>query len=196
MGPAIAVPSIARPLESATTPVPALSELYAAHAAFVWRSARRLLGLDSDVVDDIVQEVFLVALRRLPEFEGRSTLRTWLYAILRNVVSDHRRLQHTRVRDKRRDSVDLDTIETRESGQHRKVEKAEALRALHEVLDQIDEERREVFVLSELEQMSAPEIAEITGTNITTVHARLRDARKRFEVLVRRYRARNGEATS
>jgi RNA polymerase sigma-70 factor (ECF subfamily) len=59
--------------------------LYREHFAFVWRNARRL-GCTEEWVDDAVHEVFLVATRRLEEFEGRSSIRTWLFAIAFRVV--------------------------------------------------------------------------------------------------------------
>src|SRR5688500_20226670 len=59
---------------------------------FVWRSARRL-GVADAAVDDVVQETFLVVHRRLPGFEGRSTVKTWVFAIVLRVVSDWRRTQ-------------------------------------------------------------------------------------------------------
>src|SRR5262245_51753387 len=67
-----------------------LAEVYETQFDFVWRSARRL-GVASLHVDDVVQEVFLVVFRRLAEFEGRSSLKTWLFGITRRVVRDHRR---------------------------------------------------------------------------------------------------------
>jgi RNA polymerase sigma-70 factor (ECF subfamily) len=170
---------------------PTFADLYREQLPFVWRNARRLLGLDS-VVDDVVQEVFIVALRRIGDFEGRSSIRTWLYGILRRVVADHRRAMQRR---NIRDSVDLDAIAARESGPHRKAEKAESLVLLYELLDKLDEDKREVFVLAELEKMSAPEIAGILSINLTTVHARLRDGRRQFELAARRFRAREGGAS-
>src|SRR5690242_10575918 len=58
--------------------------LYRMHADFVWRSLRRL-GVPESSVDDLTQEVFLIAFRELPRFEQRSRLTTWLYAIAYNL---------------------------------------------------------------------------------------------------------------
>jgi RNA polymerase sigma-70 factor (ECF subfamily) len=174
--------------ETSSSPSVTFSAFYDENLEFVWRNFGHMLGFDS-IVDDVVQEVFMVALRRLPEFEGRSSARTWLYGILRRVVSDHRRaIQRRKVRD----SVDLDEIATRDSGPHRTAEKAERLQILYEMLDKLDENKREVFILAEIERMSAPQIAEAIGINATTVHARLRDARRELDVMVQRFRARGG----
>src|SRR5262245_45457027 len=71
-------------------PRPTFAELYDTHFTFVWRSARRL-GTPEPNLDDVVQEIFMVAFRRQDEFEGRSSLKTWLYGIVFNVVRAHRR---------------------------------------------------------------------------------------------------------
>jgi len=112
------------------------SELYLEHLPFVYRNVRRLLGAQG-VVDDIVQDVFLVALRRLADFEGRSSFRTWLYAILRRVVSNHRRALRSRgTRDSR---ADLEAIAAPQGGPDGKAERKQAALILQQVLDQIDE---------------------------------------------------------
>jgi RNA polymerase sigma-70 factor (ECF subfamily) len=57
---------------------------------FVWRNARRL-GVADSALDDVVQDVFLVALRRLAELEKPESLRAWMLSILIRVVRDYRR---------------------------------------------------------------------------------------------------------
>src|SRR3954451_824730 len=127
-------------------------DVYRGELGFVWRSAKRL-GLRDAALDDAVQEVFVVAHRRLAEFEGRSSLRTWLFGIPLRVVRDHRRSA------RRRDPgppVDPDSLRATGSGPAESAEKAEAVRLLHTLLDELDDERREVFVMAELEQMPMP----------------------------------------
>src|SRR5579859_7717464 len=70
--------------------LPAFAEVYEDYFSFVWRSARRL-GAPEASVDDVVQEAFVVVYRRLSQFEGRSSLKTWLFGIVLNVVRAHRR---------------------------------------------------------------------------------------------------------
>src|SRR5512140_2597202 len=67
-----------------------LKEVYDAHFQFVWRSLRRL-GVHEADVGDVTQEVFLIVHRKLAEFEGRSKMTTWLFAICANVARDYRR---------------------------------------------------------------------------------------------------------
>ena len=162
-------------------------DVYRAEFSFVWRSAKRL-GLVDAALDDAVQEVFVVVHRRLAEFEGRSSLRTWLFGITLRVVRDHRRSA------RRRDPgppVDPDSLRATDNGPAECAEKAEAVRVLHALLDELDDERREVFVMAELEQMAMPEIAEALRINVNTAYARLRVARQEFEQALARHRARD-----
>src|ERR1700722_8443188 len=69
--------------------LPSLESLYDTYFAFVWRSVQRL-GVPASQVDDVVQEVFLVVHRKLASFEGRSSLKTWLYGIALRVARAHR----------------------------------------------------------------------------------------------------------
>jgi RNA polymerase sigma-70 factor (ECF subfamily) len=151
----------------------------------VWRTVRQL-GVDPGSVPDVVQEVFIVVHRRLGDFEGRSSLKTWLYGIVRRVVQDERR----RLRRKpATPTADFEAIAASDADPYASTEKAEAVRLLCRLLDALDDDRREVFVLAELEQMSAPEIAEATGVNANTVYTRLRAARRDFEAAVARLRS-------
>jgi RNA polymerase sigma-70 factor (ECF subfamily) len=162
----------------------AWAELYDAHFDFVWRSLRRL-GVPLSVLDDAAQEVFLVALRRHAEFEGRSALKTWLFGIAWNIA---RSLARSPVR---REEALPDAVASDELGPAEAAARSEAIRALYELLDELESERRAVFVMAELEELSAPEIAEITGTPINTVYSRLRAARVDFDAALRRRRARD-----
>jgi RNA polymerase sigma-70 factor (ECF subfamily) len=164
-------------------------EFYEMHFAFVWRNVRRMVATES-FVDDLVQEVFLVALRRLPEFEGRSSIRTWLYGIVRLTVLGHRK---TVARRRLRDSVDVDAIAATTGGPQHAVETDEGLATLRQILLRLDSDKRDVFILSELEEMTAPEIAAALGITVTTVYGRLRDARRAFEAMAQRIRLRQDQ---
>jgi len=151
--------------------------IYREHFRFVWRTAKRL-GVAERFIDDVAQEVFIVVHRKLPEFEGASSVKTWIYAILRRVVSDHRRSMI------RKPSVgsseDTDFEAPSEDRPDRSMELDDQVRLLHLVLSELDDEKREVFVLTEFEQMTMAEIAEATGVNPNTVSSRLRASRKAF----------------
>ena len=160
------------------------AQAYEAHFDFVWRSARRL-GVADASIDDVVQDVFVTVYRRLAEFEGRSQLRTWIFGILRHTVRDLRRTQ-------RRKPTEAFTHEpeTRDASPHEATLQREGTRLLHEVLESLDDDQREIFVLAELEQMSAPEIGLALEMNVNTVYSRLRAARMSFEAALKRLRSR------
>jgi RNA polymerase sigma-70 factor (ECF subfamily) len=74
---------------------------------------------------------------------------------------------------------------------HEAVARGERLKLLHDILDTLDQDKREIFVLAELEQLAAPDIAEATGVNVNTVYTRLRAARHDFNTALSRHRLRN-----
>ena len=166
--------------------------LYDDHFDFVFRNVRRL-GVPDAHVDDAVQEVFLVVHRRLAEFEGRSSVKTWVFGILARVAADHRRSLRRKSPHLRSPggAIEADTIIDERDGPHEILTRAEGVRLLHDLLDELDDEKRAVLVLAELEQMTAPEIAESLALNLNTVYARLRAARREFEQAAQRERARD-----
>lgn len=174
--------------------VPRFEEVYAEHFPFVWRSVRRL-GVDPSAVDDAVQEIFLVVHRRLAEFESRASLKTWLFGIVLRVVRQHRRTlrrKPAQLGGAAAMDPDVDRVhDTAGQGPHERMAEREAVQALHAILDELDDERREIFVLAELEQMTVPEIAEAVEANVNTVYSRLRAARRDFDQAVLRHRARD-----
>jgi RNA polymerase sigma-70 factor (ECF subfamily) len=173
---------------------PRFEEVYVEHFPFAWRSVRRL-GVDPSAVDDAVQEIFLVVHRRLAEFEARASMKTWLFGIVLRVVRQHRRtLRRKPAQLGGAAAMDPDVDQVRdaaERGPHERVAEREAVRTLHAILDELDDDKREVFVLAELEQMTVPEIAEAVETNVNTVYSRLRAARRDFDQAVARHRARD-----
>jgi RNA polymerase sigma-70 factor (ECF subfamily) len=166
-----------------------LAEVYREHSSFVWRLARRL-GVSDAQIEDAVQDVFVVVHRRLGEFEGRSSMRTWLAGIVRRVVHDYRRTRARKPAVPTADS-DLAGLPSSNGSPEASVLASEATRMLHLLLDQLDDDKREIFILAELEQWSMSEIAEATGTKINTVSSRLRLAREAFEQAAQRLRARD-----
>jgi RNA polymerase sigma-70 factor (ECF subfamily) len=168
-----------------TTEALDFEQVYDDHVDFVWRSIRRL-GVDEGAVDDVLQLVFLVVHRRLPEFAGTSSVRTWLFGILLRVVREHRRtlqrksphLRHgPRSDDELAGLPDLSPAANPEQA----LSRAEAARAINELLESLDDEKRAVFVMAELEQMTAVEIGVALGMDAKAVYSRLRAARTDFE---------------
>jgi RNA polymerase sigma-70 factor, ECF subfamily len=171
---------------------PSFEAVYDQCFDLVYRNIRRL-GVPDAQVDDAVQEVFLVVHRRLGDFEGRSSLKTWIFSIVARVARDARRAvrrksPHARSADA---AVDADTVPDESASPHERAVRSEGVRVLHRLLDQLDDDKRTALVMAELEQMSVPEIAEALGENVNTMYARLRAARREFDEAARQERARD-----
>lgn len=165
--------------------------IYETHVDFVWRSARRL-GVDPDALEDVVQNVFVTVVRQLATFEGRSSLRTWLYAIVVRVVRDYRRWKRRKKPGWIVSTEDEPVLTERAmaaSDPHAKLEASEGLRLVEEALSSLDELRREVFVLAELEQFTPAEIARILEIPAARVYVVLRAARADFNHAAERLQA-------
>jgi RNA polymerase sigma-70 factor (ECF subfamily) len=178
---------VSRPAESiegaaARSQRAAFRAMYEHHVDFVWRNLRRL-GVSEAEVDDKTQEVFVIAHRRWGEFEDRGHgPRAWLFQIVLRIASDARR-------HRRRHPVDPDggAAQERESiepPQAAALDRREALGRLDRALRSIEVGRRAVLVLHEIEEMTAPEIAEILGIPLNTVYSRLRVARSELEAAI------------
>lgn len=158
--------------------------VYAEHARFVWRSLARL-GVPPEQLADGLQDVFVVVHRRLGSFEGRSSIRTWVFGITLRVASDLAR------RARRHPSEPLaETLpDPHAEAPFEHAARSEAVTTLHRMLDELSPDQRAAFILIELEQMSLPEAATALGANIHTVTSRLKVARQKFEAALRRHRA-------
>jgi len=154
--------------------------------------------VDDAAVDDVVQHVFLVAYRRFPEFRlddfpgGRGSVKAWVFAILVRVVREHRRTTRRKSPHVNLPYTDPETVaDSRHLGPHEALAKVEAACLVRQLLEELDDEKREVFVLAELEQLTALEIADVLGVNASTVSSRLRAARRDFERAAERHRRRD-----
>lgn len=191
-----AEPSLARARPEAPAQAPAALDFeaaYEAHFDFVWRSMGRL-GVDPSAVEDAAQDVFVIAHRRLADFEGRSSVKTWLFGIALRVAHDHRRAARRKRSQGFVPEAEADPTQVADAAAPSPLEsaaRAEAVERLQAILGELDEDWRAVFILAELEQMSAPEIAEAVGANLNTVYTRLRAARREFNEAVARHAARD-----
>jgi len=148
--------------------VRAFDAIVEAHFEAIGKLAVRLLGWRGDV-QDVLQETFLVAYERLPQFEGRSQLRTWLAAIAIHVARRSLRRRRFRFWETAPEiAIESDCSLERD-------ERAEQLRR---AISRLGDSLREVIVLHYLEGKSIAETAEILGLRVNTVEVRLHRARK------------------
>jgi RNA polymerase sigma-70 factor (ECF subfamily) len=159
-------------------PRPTTAAVFRELGPFAWRVLRRLGVPDADV-DDVLQEVFVTVHRKLPGFEGRSSVRTWLYGICIRVASDYRQ----RTRTRRETAAEMPELAV-EPGQEGHVAAAQARILLDRVLDGLDDAKRAVFVLHEIEELPMSEIATALECPLQTAYSRLHAARREVEAAV------------
>jgi len=135
-----------------------------------------------------MHEVFLVVHRRLAEYDGRSSMTTWLFHLARGVVSNWQRgLAREQARLLRVAPV-ADSSSDPEGGALR----TQAQTFVHDFLAAIGDEQRDVFELVELEGESVPDVARSLGINLNTAYSRLRLARSAFAAAAAKWRGTEG----
>lgn len=159
------------------------SVFYDAHFDYVWRSLRRL-GVPEATLDDAAQEVFVVALRRQGQFEGRSSVRTWLFGIAWNRARELARSARRRAEDELPEYLP----DVASPNQEQRAIDTQALELVYRALDELTGDRRAVLVMADVEEMTATEIAELLAIPVNTVYSRIRLARRDFEAALRRCR--------
>ncbi len=171
------------PPRSTAPTSPELARVYREHAGFVWRTVMRL-GVPEEAAEDVMHEVFLVVRRRLAEFDGRASLRSWLFGIARGVAANHRR--STR-RARRR----LELLPSRAPARdpEEDLRRREAAAFVRRFLRELDPEMRLAFELVEIEGMRAAEVAALLEVPRARVYSRLRIARVRFQQAIARREA-------
>lgn len=158
------------------------SRVYELYAGFVWRTVRRL-GVRERDVEDACQEVFLVVHRKIDGLEADPSLEAWLFAICRRVAAAHRRRASTR---HERDELTATNEPSVAPNQSDALQRREARALLEAALDELDDPKREVFILFELERQPMTRVAELVGCPLKTAYARLYAARGQVEKSVRR----------
>ena len=157
-----------------------IRSLYAEHFAAVWRMLQAM-GVKQASLDDALQDVFLSAFRQLDRFEARSTIKTWLCGIACHVASNYLR------REKRKGGLAVlehDKWPTTDPGPLEQLEQSQAWAIVRTFLDQLDERKRVVYVLSRIEGLTAPEVAQALEIPINTVYSRLHAAQSALEKFV------------
>lgn len=150
--------------------------LYEAHFDFIYRCMRRL-GVPSAHAEDAVQDTFLVLHRRLADLRPDASPRGFLFGIALRIARASRR-ERWRKRTENLGAETRDVVHEHEPFEQ--VSITQAVRKLQRFLEGLDEEQRVAFMLTELEELTAPEIADAVGVPVNTVYSRVRLARERF----------------
>jgi RNA polymerase sigma-70 factor, ECF subfamily len=169
-------PLLVEPARAAT--VAGTGEIFATHAPFVVRVVRRL-GVRASDVEDVAQEVFVIVHRRRGDLQPGVPVRSWLFGITRRVVSNyHRQARHRHEEP----SAKLDAVPT-QSDPAQRLEGSLERALLDRALARLDADKRDVFVLFELEGLDMRDVASMVACPLNTAYSRLYAAR----TLVRQY---------
>ena len=174
-----------------TSALPPFVEIYDTYFAFIWSCTRRL-GVRSEAMDDVVQEIFIVIHSKLPTLQQPESLRSWIYGIVRRTVSGYHRSKRSQEVPGMSPDLDARSSESRPPTPSELAEQVDELRLLSSLLAELDEAKREVLVLVELEEMTVPEVAEALEIPLNTAYSRLRAARQAFEAALARHALREG----
>ncbi len=171
--------------ESMSDFVPTFMEIYNTYFGFVWSTSRHH-GVRPSEVDDVTQDVFITVFRKFQRLERSECMRSWVYTIVRRTVQKYHRKRLTRPLDVDTEPLDPElhthgSLAVNDAGS---LEKAELL---HNLLARLDAKKRDVFILTELEDFTASEIAEMLQVPLNTVYSRLRIARSELKAALRRH---------
>ncbi len=165
-------------IDPAASPID-VAVLYRAHERSVMRWAARLGGPGIDV-EDVVQEVFLVAERRLRSLDGGWNIKTWLFRTTEKIVQAARRKRRLRRWLSRSSEPAASGLAGPRLTPAEALEREQTIQQVYRVLDRLPQRYRRVLVLFELEELSTQEIADLVGAPVGTVRVWLYRARARF----------------
>lgn len=158
------------------------AELYQTHSRAVYYLALRYLG-DPQKAEDVTHDVFLKVFRKLSEFRGESSWRTWLYRITINHCHNVKQSWHSRNLVTNADDAVWDNAAAPVDSPLRALETKELGQRIQKALDDLSEEYRLLLLLVADEELSYAEVATLTGQSADAVRGKLHRARKAFAVL-------------
>jgi RNA polymerase sigma-70 factor, ECF subfamily len=178
--------ALAAARDRSAPPAITFADVFTQHAAYVLGLLARL-GVAPADVEDVAQDVFVVIHQKLPEFEGRSSLKTWVCGICLRKASDYRRRAHRR--HERLVAGPGDGASAAEDPERAALRSAEVLR-LQQALATLPEPLLQVFVLYEIEELPMADVALAVGCPRFTGYTRLRAARQAIRAFLERSPAR------
>jgi RNA polymerase sigma-70 factor (ECF subfamily) len=161
--------------------------LFRAQCGYVIDSLRRL-GVAPADVDDMAQEVFLVAFRHHAQYDRARPIRPWLFAFAAGIASNYRRLARHRREAAPADDVAADSAPSADEG----IDAARDRELVIEALGLLGPDRSAVLILADIDGVPVPEIAAALKVPLNTAYSRLRLAREEFTAAARRLLARRG----
>ena len=158
-----------------------LAELFREHVSYVVHTLRRLGVREADL-EDVAHDVFLVVHRKLGDYDPARPIKPWLFGIAMRVALGYRR----RAGHQREVLVD----EVHDAGEGARadatLEQERRRRMVHAALEAIQDQRKQVFILHDLDGVAMPDIAAALGIPLNTGYSRLRLARQEFRAALER----------
>ena len=164
----------------------AFEELYRAHAGRLYSLAVRMLGNQADA-EDLLQEIFLSAHRKLESFRGDAALGTWLYRLAMNQILDHVRSRAGRA-GQLTDGLD-DASLLADASSHRLADRAIDRIDLERAVAELPEGCRAAFVLHDVEGLEHREVSEVLGIAEGTSKSQVHKARLKLRGLLSQRKA-------
>jgi RNA polymerase sigma-70 factor, ECF subfamily len=156
----------------------ALSALLEQHQQRVFGFGMKMCG-DAEDAQDVAQETLMTLVRSIPSFRGDSTLSTWLYTVARSFcIKKRRRTKGAPAHHEPLDQASQEQASTPAQSPEQMLLGREAREAVATALDQLEPEAREVVILRDIEGLTAPEVAQVTGLSVAAVKSRLHRARQ------------------
>jgi RNA polymerase sigma-70 factor (ECF subfamily) len=173
---------VSPPIAATGRPRIVFAVLFREQQPFVWRMLR-YLGVPEASLDDVTQEVFVIAGRKLEADEDVEQPRAWLFGIARGVASNWRRAASRRQAREQAWSAAAE-LDTEPPSAERDLRRRQAAASVERFLQELGEPLATTFVLADIEGLTAPEVAEAIGVPLNTVYSRTRTARIRFNRFV------------
>lgn len=162
------------------TATTSLRAIFESEFDYVCRAHRRL-GVPERDLEDAAQETFLAVNAKLDTYDPARPLRPWIFGFVLRVAANHRRKRTPEPLD----LADRQALPSSDSPEHHAATQ-EAKTLAMRALERMDPDRREIFVMHDLEGFGAPEIASLLTLEVNTVYSRLRVAREEFERMAAR----------
>jgi RNA polymerase sigma-70 factor (ECF subfamily) len=177
-----AVESESLPQAPADLAYPEFSSLYTEHSRAIYYLALRFLG-DPQKAEDATHDVFLKAFRKLGQFRGESSLRTWLYRIAINHCQNLRQGWHDRHVFSNADEAVWENATAGTDSPLRVLEMKELGQRIQKTLDGLSDEYRLLLLLVADEELSYEQVGALVGQSTDAVRGKLHRARKTFATL-------------
>lgn len=153
--------------------------IYREHFDFACRSLR-LLGVAVDLLEDAAQDVFGIASRRLAEFQGNASIKTWIFSIVQRVAANQRRTQ--RRKGAPLEPLTAEIVVGEAPSPESEAQAAESVALIQAFCDDLDEGRRALLVLGLIEGVPLRELSSTLGIPLHTAYSRIRALRRALEL--------------